>query len=63
MTRVLAAAICIGAIALPAVAMALGGGPPRDPEYGGKIDDRKGHYLGFDIKGNGNNRKIKNGSS
>ena len=53
----LTAAACIGAIALPAVAL---GGPPDDPEYGGKVDDKKNHYLGFDVKGSGNNRKIEN---
>ena len=43
---------------IPAVAL---GGPPPDPEYGGKIDGKKNHYLGFDVKGSGNDRKIKNG--
>ncbi len=47
MRGALTAGICIGAIALPAVAL---GGPP-DPEYGGKIDGKKGHYIGFDIGG------------
>jgi hypothetical protein len=57
MKRTLKAAICIGALALPAVAL---GGPPPDPEYGGKIDGKKSRYIGFDIKGSGNNRTLKN---
>ena len=56
MRRGLTAAACIGAIALPAVAL---GGPP-DPEYGGKIDGKKSRYIGFDIGGGGNNRILKN---
>jgi hypothetical protein len=51
-------AICISAVAIPAVAL---GGPPPDPEYGGKIEGNKNHYLGFDVKGSGGDRKIKNG--
>lgn len=58
MRKGLTTAICIGAVALPAVAM---GGPPPDPEYGGKLDGKKNHYLGFDVVGSGNDRKIKNG--
>ena len=58
MKRALSVAVCIGAIALPAVALA---GLTPDPEYGGRIDGKKNHYLGFDVKGSGNDRKIKNG--
>jgi hypothetical protein len=51
------AAISIGAIALPAAA--LGGAPPT-PEYGGKLEKKENHYLGFDVKSSGGDRKIKN---
>jgi hypothetical protein len=53
----LAIAICIGAIGIPAVAF---GGPPLDPEYGGKIDKKQNRYIGFDIKGRGDDRKLQN---
>jgi hypothetical protein len=58
MRKGLTAAICIGAIAIPAVA--LGGPMAPDPEYGGKLEDKKNHYLGFDVKGSGDDRRIKN---
>ena len=29
-----------------------------NPEYGGKIDDKKNRYIGFDISGQGNNRSF-----
>ena len=60
MRRGLAAAACIGAVALPAVAL---GGPPDDPEYGGKVDDRRGRYIGFDIKGGARTRRSRTCSS
>lgn len=49
---VLAAA---GALAVPAEAA----GPPA-PEYGGEIDKKSDRYFGFDVKGSGGDRKIKN---
>jgi len=52
-------AICICAVAIPAVAVAGPEGP--DPEYGGRLEDKKNHYFGFDVKGSGAERKIKNG--
>ncbi len=51
----LTAAACIGAIAFPALAV----GGPDGPEYGGKIDDRKGRYIGFDIAGTGGNKQLR----
>ena len=54
----MAGAVCICAIAVPAVAVAGLEGP--DPEYGGKLDDKKNHYLGFDVVGTVDDRKIKN---
>lgn len=30
------------------------------PEYGGKIDDKKSRYIGFDVTGSGDERRIKN---
>lgn len=49
---------CACTIAIPAVAI---GGPPPDPEYGGKIENKENRYLGFDVKGSGNDKKISNG--
>lgn len=51
-------AICICAIAMPAVAVAGLEGP--DPEYGGRLEDKRNHYLGFDVLGTGDDRRIKN---
>ena len=56
MRKGLAGAICIGVIALPGVAF---GGAPPDPEYGGELEKKADHYLGFDVKGSGGDRKIK----
>jgi hypothetical protein len=53
----LTVAISIGATALPAVAL---GGPPATPEYGGELEKKDNHYLGFDVKGSGGDRKITN---
>ena len=55
MRKSLLAGICVGAVVLPAVAL---GGPPPNPEYGGKIDKKPNRYIGFDISGQGNNRKL-----
>jgi len=57
MRKGLMAAISIGAIALPAVAL---GGFEQTPEYGGELEKKEDHYLGFDVKGSGGDRKIKN---
>jgi hypothetical protein len=35
-------------------------GPVPDPEYGGRIDDNPDRYIGFDVKGSGGDRVIKN---
>ena len=58
MLKKLIAATCFCAIAIPAVAI---GGPPPDPEYGGKLDGKKSRYIGFDVKGKGGDRRITNG--
>lgn len=57
MLKKLTVTVCACAMAIPAIAL---GGPMEVPEYGGKLDDKKNHYLGFDVKGSGNDRKIKN---
>jgi len=44
-------------MALPAIAL---GGPPPDPEYGGKIDGKPSRYIGFDIKGSGGSKRLVN---
>jgi hypothetical protein len=58
MRKGLTAAICIGAVALPAAAV--GGPMAPDPEYGGKLEDKRNRYVGFDVTGSGGDRKIKN---
>jgi len=58
MRGVVIAAACVAAIALPSMAVGLGD-DPFDPEYGGKIDDKKNRYIGFKIAGKGNDRVLK----